>query len=194
MAVHEILLECLEDLDSEQMELFTWHLIQGINDFKIPKCQLEKKPRFVVVTCMIQRYRPDGAGKLTLLVLEKMKQMNLVKDLREKLGHTTDTLQSKHTTEAGAAQEQERCKRGAEFVQKHRTALISGVSLVEPIADDMKPLIGDEKYGLILKSGTRHAQMRVLLDFLTTSKLKEEFYQSLKKHEQFLVEDLEHSE
>lgn len=86
MAVHEILLDCLENLDSEEMELFRWHLTQGINDFKIPKSQLEKKPRCAVVDCMIQRYHPDGAGKLTLLVLEKMKQMNLVKDLQEKLG------------------------------------------------------------------------------------------------------------
>ncbi len=85
MAVHEVLLECLENLDSEEMDLFRWHLTQGINGFKIPKSQLEKKPRFAVVTCMIQHY-PDGAGKLTLLVLEKMKQINLVKDLQEKLG------------------------------------------------------------------------------------------------------------
>uniref|UniRef100_A0A8C2I688 CARD domain-containing protein n=1 Tax=Cyprinus carpio TaxID=7962 RepID=A0A8C2I688_CYPCA len=78
-----------------------------------------------------------------------------------------------------------------EFVEKHRTELISRVSLVEPIADDMKPLIGEEKYQIILNSGTRPAKMRALLDFLTTSKLKENLYQSLAKHERFLVEDLE---
>ncbi|KTF79343.1 hypothetical protein cypCar_00045896 [Cyprinus carpio] len=106
-------------------------------------------------------------------------------------GHNVDTLQSNHTAEAGAAQKQERCKPGAEFVEKHRTELIRRVSLVEPIADDMKPLIGEEKYQIILNSGTRQAQMRALLDFLTTSKLKENLYQSLVKHDKFLVEDLE---
>lgn len=85
MAVHEILLDCLDELDSKDMELFRWHLTQGINDFKIPKSQLEKKESFGVVDCMIQRY-PDDAGKLTLLVLEKMKKMNLARELREKLG------------------------------------------------------------------------------------------------------------
>ncbi|KAL0187565.1 hypothetical protein M9458_014664, partial [Cirrhinus mrigala] len=81
----------------------------------------------------------------------------------------------------------------AEFVEKHRAELIRRVSLVEPIADDMKPLIGDEKYQTILKSQTSHAQMRALLDFLTTPKLKEKLYQSLVKHEWFLVDDLERS-
>ncbi|XP_016404465.1 apoptosis-associated speck-like protein containing a CARD isoform X1 [Sinocyclocheilus rhinocerous] len=193
MAVHQILLDCLDELVSEELDIFKWHLTQGIHDFKIPKSQLEKKSRCDIVECMIQRYSPDGAGKLTLLVLEKMNQMNNAKELREKLGHM-DTLQSKHTAEAGAAQKQERCKLGAEFVDKHRTVLIQQVSLVEPIADDMKPLIGDEKYRIVLNSGTSPAQMRALLNFLSTTKLKEKLYQSLKIHEQFLVDDLECSE
>ncbi|XP_073693669.1 apoptosis-associated speck-like protein containing a CARD [Garra rufa] len=189
----EILLECLQDLTSEDMNLFKWHLSQGINNFdKIPKSHLENKPVFEVVDCMIQRY-PDDAGKLTLLILEKMKQMNLAKELQEKLGHTTDTPRSKQTTEAATIQKQERCKAGAEFVEKHRAELIRKVSLVEPIADDIKPLIGDEKYQAILNSGTRQAQMRRLLDFLTTSTLKEKLYQSLVEHERFLVDELEQS-
>ncbi|XP_073693626.1 NACHT, LRR and PYD domains-containing protein 1 homolog isoform X2 [Garra rufa] len=80
-----------------------------------------------------------------------------------------------------------------EFVDKHRAQLIRKVSLVEPIADDMKHLIGDEKYQTILNSGTRQAQMRQLLDFLTTSTLKEKLYQSLVEHERFLVDELEQS-
>ncbi|KAK2914421.1 hypothetical protein Q8A67_002820 [Cirrhinus molitorella] len=114
-----------------------------------------------------------------------MKQMNLAKELQEKLVFY----------HCSAVNKQERCKNehGAEFVEKHRTELINGVSLVEPIADDMRDLIGDEKYGIILNLGTNRAQMRKLLDYLTTSTLKEKCYQSLVKHERFLVEDLEQS-
>ncbi|KAL1270460.1 hypothetical protein QQF64_029476 [Cirrhinus molitorella] len=137
------ILNVLEELDSEEMDLFQWHLTQGISNFKIPKSQLEKKPRHAVVDCMTQRY-PDDARKLTMLILEKMNKINLVKCLQEELGENKETVQSKHTAEAAAAQKQ-RSKAGAEFVEKHRTELINGVSLVEPIADDMKPLIGDEK-------------------------------------------------
>uniref|UniRef100_A0A672LBI2 CARD domain-containing protein n=1 Tax=Sinocyclocheilus grahami TaxID=75366 RepID=A0A672LBI2_SINGR len=57
------------------------------------------------------------------------------------------------------------------------------VSLVEPIADDMKPLIGDEKYLTILNSETPQDKMRKLLNFLTTTKLKDKLYQSLLKNE-----------
>ncbi|KAK9970169.1 hypothetical protein ABG768_026134 [Culter alburnus] len=193
MAVHDILLECLDELDSKEMDLFKWHLTRGIDDFKIPKSRLENKLSFEVVGCMIEHYLSDGAGKLTLLILEKMKMMDLAEKLRKNLGHSMDTLQSKHNTEAGTSQKQERCKSGAEFVDKHRTEMIRAVSLVKPIADDMKLLIGNEKYQIILKSDTTHEQMRKLLDFLTVDRLKEEFYQSLKEHEKFLVEDLEHS-
>uniref|UniRef100_A0A8C1TS67 CARD domain-containing protein n=1 Tax=Cyprinus carpio TaxID=7962 RepID=A0A8C1TS67_CYPCA len=79
------------------------------------------------------------------------------------------------------------------FLLKHRAELIRRVSLVEPIADDMKPLIGEEKYQMILNSGTSPAKMRALLDYLTTPKLKDKLYQSLVKHEQFVVEYLEGS-
>ncbi len=82
---------------------------------------------------------------------------------------------------------------GAEFVEKHRAELIRRVSLVEPIADDMKRLIGEEKYGIILTSGTKQEQMRKLLEFLTTPKLKDKLYKSLVKHEHSVVEYLDDS-
>ncbi|XP_051988416.1 NACHT, LRR and PYD domains-containing protein 1 homolog isoform X2 [Xyrauchen texanus] len=82
---------------------------------------------------------------------------------------------------------------GAEFVEKHRTDLINRVSLVEPIADDLKAQIGDQKYAIVLQSGTSHKKMRNLLSFLTTPTLKEKLYHSLLKHESYLVDDLENS-
>ncbi|XP_050961167.1 NACHT, LRR and PYD domains-containing protein 1 homolog [Labeo rohita] len=108
---------------------------------------------------------------------------------------TSTSHQFPGTAEIDTAQKQERCKNdnGAEFVEKHRAELIKRVSLVEPIADDMKNLIGDEKYGIILKSVTNEKKMRKLFEFLTTPKLKEKLYQSLVKHERLLVEFLEDS-
>ncbi|XP_016117335.1 NACHT, LRR and PYD domains-containing protein 1b allele 5-like [Sinocyclocheilus grahami] len=120
--------------------------------------------------------------------------------MRLRLGRTVQGhdagLTGHGSAETDTAQKQERCKsgEGAEFVEKHRTELIRRVSLVEPIADDMKPLIGDEKYLTILNSETPQDKMRKLLNFLTTTKLKDKLYQSLLKNERFLVEELEYSE
>ncbi|KTG04816.1 hypothetical protein cypCar_00040370 [Cyprinus carpio] len=103
--------------------------------------------------------------------------------------------QPAETVETDTAPKRERCKnsKDAEFVEKHEKELIRRVSLVKPIADDMKPLIGDEKYQIILKSLSTFDQMRALLSFLKTDALKEKLYQSLKIHEHSLVEDLESS-
>ncbi|XP_051988697.1 transcriptional regulatory protein AlgP-like [Xyrauchen texanus] len=117
MAVHEILLEHLEELESEEMKTFTWHLTQGVEDFsKISKSRLENKSRCEVVECMIDNYRTDGAAQLTLIILEKMKKNNLAEQLLAKLrvnGHQcTEALQSKCTNETFSTQKQERCKYG----------------------------------------------------------------------------------
>lgn len=86
MAVHEILLQCLDELVSEELDLFKWYLTVGIDSFKIPISRLENKSRCEVVGCMIQHYLSNGAGNLTLLILEKMKKMDLAEKLRKNLG------------------------------------------------------------------------------------------------------------
>ncbi|XP_051555316.1 receptor-interacting serine/threonine-protein kinase 3-like isoform X2 [Myxocyprinus asiaticus] len=83
--VSEILLEHLDELESQEMKTFTWHLTKGVEDFKIAKGRLEKKSRCEVVECMIDYYRTDGAAQLTLIILEKMKMNYLAKQLQEKL-------------------------------------------------------------------------------------------------------------
>ncbi|XP_072525725.1 NACHT, LRR and PYD domains-containing protein 1 homolog isoform X2 [Salminus brasiliensis] len=77
------------------------------------------------------------------------------------------------------------------FVNKHRTALIQKVSLVTPIADDLKDLIGDEKYSIITESKTSQEKMRKIYSFLTGGqRLEERFYKSLLRHETPLVKEL----
>ncbi|XP_026872337.2 receptor-interacting serine/threonine-protein kinase 3-like isoform X2 [Electrophorus electricus] len=80
---------------------------------------------------------------------------------------------------------------GVRFVEMYEAQLIQRVSLVDPIADDLKPLIGDEKYANIIRSGTSQGKMRVLYSFLSGgAAIKEKFYQSLVKNEPYLVKDL----
>ncbi|KAL7841544.1 hypothetical protein SRHO_G00252350 [Serrasalmus rhombeus] len=60
------------------------------------------------------------------------------------------------------------------FVNKHRNALIQRVSLVAPIADDLKSLLDDEKYSTIRKRKTSQEQMRKLYSFLSGGQKIEE--------------------
>ncbi|KAL7841556.1 hypothetical protein SRHO_G00252470 [Serrasalmus rhombeus] len=77
------------------------------------------------------------------------------------------------------------------FVNKHRNALIQRVSLVAPIADDLKSLLDDEKYSIIRKCETSQEQMMTLYSFLSGGKkIEERFYQSLLKNEPHLVGEL----
>ncbi|KAL7855720.1 hypothetical protein AOLI_G00193240 [Acnodon oligacanthus] len=81
------------------------------------------------------------------------------------------------------------------FVNKHTNALIQRVSLVTPIADDLKSLLGAEKYSIIMTSKTPQEQMRKIYIFLSGGqKIEERFYLSLLKNEPHLVGELAEAE
>ncbi|KAA0722781.1 Histone H2B 1/2 [Triplophysa tibetana] len=84
-SVQEILLKCLDDLKSEDLRRFTWYLTGGDRKSKIPKSKLENKTTCDVVSCMIDHYQEDGAGRETLRILKKMNQNNLAEELQEEL-------------------------------------------------------------------------------------------------------------
>ncbi|XP_073667857.1 uncharacterized protein [Paramisgurnus dabryanus] len=85
-SVSDILLECLEELESKEWDKFKWNLtkdsFQGKD--KIPRSKLEDKEIWDIVTCMIEHYQVDGAVKVTLMVLKMMKQNHLAEQLQEK--------------------------------------------------------------------------------------------------------------
>ncbi|KAG9337064.1 hypothetical protein JZ751_029832, partial [Albula glossodonta] len=80
-----------------------------------------------------------------------------------------------------------------QFVDDHRAELIQRVSLVEPIADALKPLIQDEAYSMICAENTSQKQMRMLYRFLDSGGpiVKSAFYTVLFQKEKLLVRDLE---
>ncbi|KAG9337063.1 hypothetical protein JZ751_029831, partial [Albula glossodonta] len=75
------------------------------------------------------------------------------------------------------------------FVDDHRAELIQRVSLVEPIADALKPLIQDEAYSIICAENTSQKQMRMLYRFLDSGGpiVKSAFYTVLFQKEKLLV-------
>ncbi|XP_044200291.1 NLR family CARD domain-containing protein 3-like [Thunnus albacares] len=70
----QVLLECLEDLGSDDFEKFKWYLYQQgvLKGFKaIPKYRLEKANRFETVDQMVKNYSED-AIKVTKMILGKI--------------------------------------------------------------------------------------------------------------------------
>ncbi|XP_056318471.1 sterile alpha motif domain-containing protein 9 [Danio aesculapii] len=85
-AVHEVLLECLDNLISDELKKFKWHLSNGVETFeKVTKSSLENLERCEVVTCLIDQYKESGAPKVTAIILRKMQKNNIANCLEEKL-------------------------------------------------------------------------------------------------------------
>lgn len=82
----EIVLEYLENLTSDDLKRFKWHLTEGVDNFKIiPKRKLEKADSCDILTCMIDQYKVDGAAEVTVTILKKMNKNNDAKQLQEML-------------------------------------------------------------------------------------------------------------
>ncbi|XP_038840117.1 NACHT, LRR and PYD domains-containing protein 3-like [Salvelinus namaycush] len=74
-SVKERLLAVLDDLDSEDLKRFKWHLTteNKLDGFlHIPKGQLETSNRLDIVDQMVQKYRENVAVKITLDILKKI--------------------------------------------------------------------------------------------------------------------------
>uniref|UniRef100_A0A3B4BNJ0 B30.2/SPRY domain-containing protein n=1 Tax=Pygocentrus nattereri TaxID=42514 RepID=A0A3B4BNJ0_PYGNA len=97
-SVPEILLETLQGLERENLKLFQWYLINGVEGFKcIPPAQLEKPELMDTVDKMVQCYECSGAVKITLAILKKINQNQLAMDLKIKIEEKMELLISTKT-------------------------------------------------------------------------------------------------
>lgn len=81
------ILEHLDELGEDDFEEFkcslTRNMAQGFTS--IPRSKLEKAKRHNVVDLMVNQYGPKDAGRITVQVLEQRGQIQLARDLEEKL-------------------------------------------------------------------------------------------------------------
>ncbi|XP_036418214.1 NACHT, LRR and PYD domains-containing protein 3-like [Colossoma macropomum] len=81
------LLDILQELLSDDLKKFQWHLNNGVEDFKhIPKSLMENADIYDTVDKMVESYSPNGAVEITLQILNKMNQNELAEKLRTNLG------------------------------------------------------------------------------------------------------------
>ncbi|XP_036436227.1 caspase recruitment domain-containing protein 8-like isoform X2 [Colossoma macropomum] len=80
--IQEVLLDTLRELKQKDLQIFHWHLINGVEGFPcIPKALLERADRLDTVDKMIRRYGRSGAVRITQAVLKKMNQIQLSDEL-----------------------------------------------------------------------------------------------------------------
>ncbi|KAK3566702.1 hypothetical protein QTP86_004251 [Hemibagrus guttatus] len=140
-------------------------------------------------------------GKMAKIIEEKDKEIDKLKKENQALKSQNENKKKTKTS----SMSRPRIKRtksfelvpvvskGVQFVKKNRNGLIENIVAVKPIADDLLPFIGRHKYEKILQAPTEYEQRRQLYDITDKggTKLQEEFYNSLLKHEKYLVDDLE---
>lgn len=90
-----LLLETLKELGKSDLKTFQWHLMKGdvLDGFcSIPKARLECADREDTVDLMVETYTAKDAVKITVAILEEMRQRNLAKELNDKYTGNTSGL------------------------------------------------------------------------------------------------------
>lgn len=84
MAVEDLLLETLEDLNSEDFKTFKWRLTHRVLEecTPIPKARLDDAKRTDTVSALMEHYMEQSAVNVTIEVLKKMKNNLAAEKLR----------------------------------------------------------------------------------------------------------------
>uniref|UniRef100_A0A4W4DNN0 Pyrin domain-containing protein n=1 Tax=Electrophorus electricus TaxID=8005 RepID=A0A4W4DNN0_ELEEL len=83
--IKEHLLDTLEELTTEDLKMFQWHLTSSVEDKHIPKSHLENANRQDTVDNMVQTYGQFRAVEITLDILRTMNNNQLAEKLRTKV-------------------------------------------------------------------------------------------------------------
>ncbi|XP_050960528.1 uncharacterized protein LOC127161824 [Labeo rohita] len=87
-SVSEQLLAALDDLETDKLKRFKWHLK---NDKGFSAAALEKADAPDTVDLMMKRFRPEEAVKITVNILRKMNHNHLAEELENK--HKQDQVE-----------------------------------------------------------------------------------------------------
>ncbi|KAL1004946.1 hypothetical protein UPYG_G00052540 [Umbra pygmaea] len=116
-----------------------------------------------------------------------------MREKREDVKTEGTSLDQRITQSRDSNQTEKRMKEAeAEFLDRHRKALIQRVTTVMPIADELiqNKMIHEELYSDILVTQTSQARMRLLFKSFKTITVKSAFYRILQKIEPYLVQEL----
>ncbi|XP_075034994.1 apoptosis-associated speck-like protein containing a CARD [Mixophyes fleayi] len=200
--VRDALVTALHNLEKKGLKKFKnklndWEIKDGYS--KIPRGQLEDTDHEDIAD-LIRKYYTDSYGiEVTLAVLDAIDEKKVAEDLRADLvnvGGFKFEVKPKGTDQ-GATFKVDPFpvhEPRKHFVIEHREALISRMSLVCPVLDDLlgKNLLTDEQYDTIRSKPTSQEKMRALYSCVRSwgDTDKDKLYKSLEKHNSPLIQDL----
>ncbi|KAM8962480.1 apoptosis-associated speck-like protein containing a CARD [Pelodytes ibericus] len=193
--VRDVLARNLENLGKKGFKKFKIKLNEADVDpqyNKIPRGRLEEADEDEVVS-LIKNFYTDGYGvQVTLQVLEAIDENEAAEairsDLKKVKGFRLAQEQAEDEAEAAAPEM---------FMDRHRSALISRMTLVTPVLDELlsMKLLTHEQYETVRDKRPSQEQMRELYLYARawghSDKIK--FYHILKVQNGPLVRDLEGS-
>ncbi|XP_019948746.2 apoptosis-associated speck-like protein containing a CARD isoform X3 [Paralichthys olivaceus] len=176
--VRKLLADTLEDLSEQDLQKFRHQLVDRRGEPRVRLRRVEGKDFLVLTDVLVSTFTEKGAVPVAVEVLRDIDCNQDAERLEEEVAKQS----------SGSSDEKH-------FVDKHKCQLISRVSNVGPILDELleKNVIQQETYDKIRALATSQEKMREL--FSTSLKASETckdiFYEILKKNEPYLVDDLQ---
>ncbi|XP_069041630.1 apoptosis-associated speck-like protein containing a CARD [Lepisosteus oculatus] len=191
--IKDHIIAALEDIGDFELKRFKAKLCDG-QDRRIRRGAIENGDQIDLAEKLISTYTEKMAVKITIDLLRAIDENQAAEDLQD----STKELMGGASTgrpPAGAAAEDRYVKNGVHFVDRHRSALIQRVTMVEPILDALltKKYVSQEEYSLILEERTPVSRMRALLTgpMVTCGKRgQDELCRILEQEQPILMEDL----
>ncbi|RVE63161.1 hypothetical protein OJAV_G00164700 [Oryzias javanicus] len=171
----KILAETLEDLTVTNFQKFVQDLVDRRQEPRVRRARVDGKDFLVVADVMVSTFT-------------EKKVLSVAAEILTGIGCSEEAQQLLEEAESPSSGSEKH------FVDKHLSELISRVSCVEPILDQLlqKDVLQQEAYDSIRLKTTSQDKMRELLRHLRASPAhKDIFYDILKTQQKHLVEDLE---
>lgn len=197
-SIRQAITDALDSLEDEDLERFCFQLLDHSGK-RVRESQVMGKTRVRITATLVGRYTEKGALKVVVDTLREAGFNQNAKELDEATKCLTSATpntksKSKARRASGAASSQPEMAGDKHFIDEHRNELIERVSNVDVILDDLlqKQVIKQGMYDKIRAISTTQDMMRELYSgpLKAGKACKDVLYNSLKKHEQFLMEDL----
>uniref|UniRef100_A0A665TKC4 PYD and CARD domain containing n=1 Tax=Echeneis naucrates TaxID=173247 RepID=A0A665TKC4_ECHNA len=172
--------DSLANLSQDKFAEFVEQLLDRREPPKVRRSEVEGKSRLAVTNLLVSTFTESKAPQVVQEILRDIG----CSDEADELGKPKGPILKVESLSFCSNEH---------FVDKYQLELISRVSNVAPILDELlaRGIIGEEKYGAIRQIPTCSEKMREIYNCLRAGeRCKNIFYEILKDHEKYLMEDL----